>query len=86
MMKKDIEIIILNHIKENETNEDFEFSIFNIDSSLEGVKIDLILHDLITNGYILGLSSRLSSNGNIILNVDSSRLSNIGESYLKSLQ
>ena len=86
MTKEDVEIIILEYIKKNECKEDFVFSTSNIEEYLKGIKLDLILHDLIENGYILGLSSRLSSDSNIILDVGNARLSDAGTRHLNDLQ
>ena len=86
MTKEDVEIIILEYIKKNEYKEDVVFSTSDIEESVKGIKSNLILHDLIENGYILGLSSRLSSDGNIILNVRNARLSDAGTRHLNDLQ
>ncbi|MBU9917210.1 MAG: hypothetical protein KTQ14_01760 [Fusobacteriaceae bacterium] len=51
MTKEDVEIIILEYIKKNECKEDFVFSTSNIEEYVKGIKLDLILHDLIENGY-----------------------------------
>ena len=79
----------MEYIKKNEYKEDFVFSISDIEKLKESsnkIKLDLILHDLIENGYILGLSSRLSSDDNIILTVGSARLSDAGTIHLNDLQ
>ena len=43
MTKEDVEIIILEYIKKNEYKEDFVFSTSNIEESVKGIKLDLIL-------------------------------------------
>ena len=89
MTREDVEIIILEYIKNNEYKKDFVFSISDIEKlkeSVNEIKLNLILHDLIENGYILGLSSRLSSDGNIILNIGSARLSDTGIRHLNNQQ
>lgn len=88
MTREDVEIIILEYIKKNEYKRFcvLNFWYWKTERVCKQIKLDLILHDLIENAYILGLSSRLSSDDNIILNVGSARLSDAGTRHLNDLQ